>query len=256
MRLLALAALLPLALPAAAQIPASPPVHAPTSVLLLQVRDEKGRPLPDAQVVVAGVDRRGRSDAGGEAFVDEVPAGNRIVEATRPGYAMVRVAADFMGGDTVRREVRMTPQAVELEGVTATSWGRSMRLRRNGFYDRQRAGLGASMTSDRIEMLRPMHTNELFRYMRGFKIQLTRDGPVVLGTRGGGLAQYCVPVVYVDGLALPSGSIKDQNQALESVRPDDILAIEAFQGPASIPAEYNPLGSACGVILIWTRAGG
>jgi hypothetical protein len=37
------------------------------------------------------------------------------------------------------------------------------------------------------------------------------------------------------------------------VGPDDIEAIEAYQGPASIPAEYNPLGNACGVILIWTR---
>jgi hypothetical protein len=38
------------------------------------------------------------------------------------------------------------------------------------------------------------------------------------------------------------------------IRPDDILAVGAYAGPASIPAEYNPLGSACGVILVWTRA--
>jgi hypothetical protein len=255
MRLLALAALLPLALPAAAQTQA-PPARLPGSVLLLQVRDEQGRPLADAQVQVAGVARTGRSDASGEAFLTQIPTGNRLVEVTRPGYAMVRVAALFAGIDTVRREVAMTPQPVELEGVTATSWGRSLRLRRNGFYDRQRAGLGASMTSDRIEQLHPLHVRELFRYMRGFKVQVTRDGPVVLGTRGGGLAQYCVPVVYLDGLALPSKTSKEQNDALSTVHPTDILAIEAFQGPASIPAEYNPLGSACGVILIWTRAGG
>jgi hypothetical protein len=38
------------------------------------------------------------------------------------------------------------------------------------------------------------------------------------------------------------------------IRPNGILAVEAYAGPASIPAEYIPLGSACGVIQVWTRA--
>jgi hypothetical protein len=225
-------------------------------VLLLQVRDEKGRPLSDAQVTVAGVNKPGRSDATGEAFLNQIPAGNRLVELTRPGYEAMRVAADFAGTDTVRREVAMKPQPVELEGVVATSWGRSMRLRRNGFYDRQRAGLGVSMTADRIELLHPLRTSDIFRYMRGFLVRQTSAGPVVVGTRGGGLGNRdCIPIVYLDGAATPSNNGRDQHDSLDMLRPDDILAIEAFQGPATIPAEFNPLGSACGVILIWSRAG-
>jgi Carboxypeptidase regulatory-like domain len=255
MRLLALAALLPLALPAAAQAQRAP-ARAPGSVLLLQVRDEQGRPLSDAQVVVAGVNRSGRSDATGEAFVNQIPEGNRLVELTRPGYGQVRVAADFAGTDTVRREVRMTPQPVELEGVVATSWGRSMRLRRNGFYDRQRRGMGAYMTSDRIELLHPLRTVDIFRYMRGFLVRQTSSGPIVVGTRGNGIGNAdCMPTVYVDGTAMVSQSKKTQHDAIDMIRPDDLLAVEAYPGPATIPAEYNPLGSACGVILFWTRGG-
>ena len=53
-----------------------------------------------------------------------------------------------------------------------------------------------------------------------------------------------------------SQSAKTQHDAVDLIRPDDLLAVEAYAGPASIPVEYNPLGSACGVILFWTRGGG
>jgi hypothetical protein len=251
---LSLLALIPLALAAAG--PAAAQGRAPGTVHIRQVRDAKGRPVSDAQVVVGGVRKAGRSDAGGEAFIDGVPAGNRLIELRRPGYAMSRVSADFAGSDTVRKTVTLEEQAVEIEGVTATSWGRSMRLRRNGFYDRQRTGMGAYMTSDRIELLHPLRTADIFRYMRGFMVRQTSAGPVVVGLRGKGLGTgYCVPTVYLDGMALPSSNNRDQHDALDMMRPDDILAVEAYAGPATIPAEYNPLGSACGVLLVWTRGG-
>lgn len=243
-----------LALLAVAQAAAAQQRPSPGSVLLLRVRDASGHAVSDAQVVVGGVRKSGRSDATGEVFIAEVPAGNRLIELRRQGFAMVRLAADFTGADTVRKEITLTEQPLELEGVVATSWGRSMRLRRNGFYSRQRQGLGAFMTSDRIELLHPLRTADIFRYMRGFMVRQTSAGPVVIGTRGGGLGTYCVPIVYLDGAALVSGSIRDQHDALDMVPPDDILAVEAYQGVADIPAEYNPTGSACGVILIWTRA--
>ena len=240
-------ALLLLGLPAAAYAQE----RAPRSVLVLHVRDEQGRPLMDAQVVVGGVRGAGRSNAGGEAFIDDIPAGNRIVEVRRPGYGMVRVAADFAPADTVRREVAMTPQPVELEGVTATSWGRSMRLRRSGFYDRQRQGLGAFLGREQLERMRPVHTVDAFRYVRGYKVLPKGPHQIVVGTRGDG----CLPDIYIDGNKMFVRDVRDQAQALGMVSPDNIEGIEAFQGPATIPVEYNPLGAACGVILIWTRGG-
>lgn len=230
--------------------------RAPGSVLILDVRDGQGRPIPDAQVIVGGLNKSGRSDATGEAFVTQIPAGNRLIELRRPGYAMGRVAADFSGADTVRKAVTMIEQPIELEGVVATSWGRSMRLRRNGFYDRQRQGLGAFMTADRIEHLHPLRTAEIFRYMRGFMVKPSRFGPIVISTRGKGLMMgECIPTVYLDGMAMASDNARDQHDMLDMVTPDDILGIEAYPGAASIPAQYNPLGSACGVILVWTRGG-
>jgi hypothetical protein len=245
-----LPALLLLALAAAA------PVHAQRNraTLVLHVADAEGRPLTRASVRVGGFDYGALTDGEGNARLPGIPEGNRLIEVRRVGFQFTRTAADFVPGDTVRREVRLTPAPVELEGITVTSWGRSMALRRSGFYERQRRGFGAFITSDRIDELHPIRTNELFRYMRGFMIKPTQGGhEAVVATRGEGLHGDCLASVYVDGMQMFMRDVADQEMAINMIPPEDIAGIEAFAGAASIPAEYNATGNACGVVLIWTH---
>jgi hypothetical protein len=248
-RTLTIATLLPLALLATAHA-ASAQARAPRSLLVVRVLDEQGHPLVGARVTVGGVDRGATTGASGEATLDQIPQGLRLVDVRRQGYAFQRVASLFTPGDTVRRELRMTPDAVELEGLTVTSWGRSVRLRNNGFYDRQRRGFGASMTRDQIENLHAFHTTDIFRYTRGFRVVTTGSRNIVVSSRGG--LGACLPHVYVDGVRMVMRRADDQADALETVPVDNIEAVEAYQG-ATVPPEYNLNGTSCGVLLIWTR---
>jgi len=227
--------------------------NAPRSLLLVTVVDEKNAPIQGAYVTVGGVEHGETTDREGVAKLAAIPQGNRLVEVKRQGYAYRRVAAEFAGGDTVRKEVAMTPAPIELDGIVVTTWGRSMALVRNGFYDRQRRGFGAFMTRQRLDELRPYRTAEAFRYMRGFMVVPRGSADIVVGTRGGSLRGGCLPSVYIDGMMMFVMNARDQADAINMVSPDDIEAIEAYQGAASVPAQYNPTGSACGVILIWTR---
>jgi len=247
-RLLLTATLFPLALCVCAVSAAAQ--EQPGSLLVVRVLDERGNPLMGARVTVGGVDREVRSDGGGVARIERVPEGLRLVDVRHQGYAMQRVASTFTPGDTVRREVVMKPDPVELEELTVTTWGRSTRLIRNGFYDRQRRGHGAYMTRDQIERFRPYHLQELFRYMRGFAVNTQRTKKIVVATRGG--IGNCVPHVYLDGLRMVMRRPEDQAEALESIPPENVEAIEAYQGPATMPAEYA-LNGTCAVILVWTR---
>ncbi|HKP74615.1 MAG TPA: carboxypeptidase regulatory-like domain-containing protein [Longimicrobiaceae bacterium] len=245
------------ALPARAQgnieLPRARPRRVPPAVLLVHVVDEKGAPMQGAYVTVGGMDHGASTDREGQAKLSVTPGG-RLVVVSRQGYAFHRGPADFVSGDTVRQEVALTPAPVELEGITVTTWGRSMNLVRNGFYDRQRRGLGAFMTRQRLDEIRPFRTADAFRYMRGFMVRPSGMQDIVTTTRGPvSLHGGCVPSVYIDGMRMFIREARDQADALNMVWPDDIEAIEAYQGPASIPAEYNPMGTACGVILIWTR---
>lgn len=246
-RLLLAATLFPLALcvrpaPAAAQPPGS--------LLVVRVLDEQSHPLMGARVTVGGVDREVRSDGAGIARIERVPEGVRLVDVRREGYALQRVASVFTPGDTVRREVVMKPDPIELAELTVTTWGRSTRLIRNGFYDRQRRGLGVYMTRDQIERMRPYHLQQAFRFMRGFSVNTERAHDIVVATRGG--IGKCVPHVYIDGNRMIMRRPEDQADALESIPPENVEAIEAYQGPATMPAEYA-LNGTCAVILVWTR---
>lgn len=249
---LALALAAGAALPAAAQGRINLRGRPPGSVLLVRVLDEKGVPMQGAYVTVAGVAHGESTDGQGEVRIGWVPQGNRLIEVRRQGYGYRRVAADFLGGDTVRKEVAMAPAPIELDGIVVTSWGRSMRLMRSGFYDRQRRGWGSYLTRQRLDELRPYHTTDAFRYVRGFTVLPRGSKDIVVSSRGGGL-HGCIPAVYIDGMQMFVRTAADQSDALNMVPPDDIEAIEAYQGPASIPAEYNPMGNACGVLLVWTR---
>ncbi|MFL5541294.1 MAG: carboxypeptidase-like regulatory domain-containing protein, partial [Longimicrobiaceae bacterium] len=120
-RLLLAATLFPLALPVCAAPAAAQ--EQPGSLLVVRVLDEQGHPLMGARVTVGGVNREARSDGGGVARIERVPEGVRLVDVRREGYAYQRVASVFTPGDTVRREVVMKPDPIELEELTVTTWG-------------------------------------------------------------------------------------------------------------------------------------
>jgi hypothetical protein len=237
-----------LAAPLGAQAPT-----APASLLVVHVATDQGQPLRDALVTVGGVLEPARTNARGDAWIPGVPPGNRLVEVRHTGFAYLRVGTDFVGGDTVRRELRMQSQPVELPGVVATSWGRSMKLRNNGFYDRQRRGMGTFMTQDQIEAIHPLHTNDIFRHTRGAMVVRDRKGvESVVSSRGQSIGAKCPMQLYVDNVPLLSRDPRDQQEAINGVPWNDIEALEIYTGPATIPAEYNVTGNACGVILFWT----
>jgi hypothetical protein len=249
----------PLLFAAAASLLASAAAAQVHSTLRLHVDDERGHPLAHAVVHVGGVTRAALTDSHGQAVVDLIPPGNRIVEVSHVGYALLRVAADF-DSTAVDRTVRMTADPVELPGLVVTSWGRSMRLRNVGFYDRQRQGLGVFMTGDELMATLPLNTNDAFRRMRGFTLEPTRGTDfVVVTTRGmsnlSAGSALCYPLIYIDGMLMSTRTPRDQVEAFRSIPPDDVEGIEAYPSPATIPAQYNITGSACGVVLIWTKAG-
>ncbi|MGQ0642901.1 MAG: hypothetical protein ACT4P6_19315 [Gemmatimonadaceae bacterium] len=40
---------------------------------------------------------------------------------------------------------------------------------------------------------------------------------------------------------------------VNTLTPAHISAVEFYSGPGQIPAQFNKTGSACGVLLLWTK---
>lgn len=226
-------------------------------VLQVVVVDSAGAPVRDARVEVAGVRDRATTDARGTGRIGRVPVGNRIVTVSRIGYATTRAGVEFRAGETTPRTITLPTEAVALAGLSATAPRTMQTLAQRGFYQRQRTGQGSYMSAEQIEQIRPVRTVDLFRRIRGFAVGVDRRGFMVLESSRGktSLNTSCLtPLVFLDGVLVPP-RVGDREDMLAFIVPETLAGVEAYSGPAAVPAEYNMTGSACGVVLLWTRSG-
>jgi hypothetical protein len=236
------------ALPAAAQ-------QAGGAVLDLRIVEVgSGEPLADARVAVEGIRYPVWSDREGRVRVPNIAPGERMVIVSRPGYTAERVNIGF-GTARVEGEVELRVLPVTLAPVRVVADQQIRSLRERDFYNRVRHGHGAVVMRDEIERMRPRNTMDVMRRLRGFQVNYNPAGQVFLtssrgrGSFGGG----CQPQVYLDGVLMwmEPGRVDPS----DIVHPEQIEAIEAYAGAATIPPELNATGSACGVVAIWTRSG-
>jgi hypothetical protein len=149
--------------------------------------------------------------------------------------------------------------------------GRSTRLAAEGFYERRERYESATfMSREEIAERNPRRTEDIFRgALNGAgmsRISRSTAGtdpltgaPTAAATFGNAEdGRPCLPIFYLNGLRM--GDVYSTEVGLSSgldqlVHPDDIEGIEIYESISRMPAEYAPVGSVCGVILIWTRLG-
>jgi len=124
------------------------------------------------------------------------------------------------------------------------------------FFRRRATGRGNFLTRADIEKWQPSVPSHLLALLPGFYTTDQGNGrPIIVSRRqstGGpkGL-RGCPPLVFVDGVQVGNTETWDVDSFLMV---NDIEAVEAYNGAASMPVEFNATGSKCGVIVIWRRA--
>jgi hypothetical protein len=62
----------------------------------------------------------------------------------------------------------------------------------------------------------------------------------------------CPPAVYLDRMLLNPG--RGERAVIDDwVLPGEVEAVEVYDSPASLPAEFGGSRAGCGVVVIWTR---
>jgi hypothetical protein len=210
------------------------------------VRDEKGRPLSGAQLLVWGSEVTGSTGEDGTFTLADLPAGTQALEVRYVGYAPERVTVDLVSHAT--RSVTVTlDKKVDLLGQV-TIYGKPSRRQRDltGFFQRSKSGFGHFLTRADIEKRHPFQFTDLFRMIPGFMVvRDTGFGYRIISTRGSGFSGTCQPSVYIDGMR-----IYDVGDIDGIVIPSDVAGVEAYAGAAGAPPQYASHG--CGSILIWT----
>ncbi|HZD04702.1 MAG TPA: TonB-dependent receptor plug domain-containing protein, partial [Longimicrobiales bacterium] len=178
------------------------------------------------------------SDLEGRFLFRDLEEGSYRIALERLGYGTVVDTVDYDPSLGLHVEVRLVPEAVELEPMLVAVEARARHLEAAGFYQRRAQGLGRFVTREDIEEQNVLEVTDLLRTMPGVTVRYGSgvfSEPLVL-MRGG-----CLAKVYVDGVPTISPFSLDS-----MLQPGDVDAIEVYHA-SELPAQYNTSG--CGAVL-------
>ena len=227
--------------------------QARTAAVAGTVRDSADRPIGRAEILVEATPLAALSDDSGRFHLAGVPAGRHGFLIRKLGYDPVAFETTLAPDSTLVLAVRMiTVQA--LDAAVVTGERRSPRLVRDGFYERQRTGIGSYLSPEQIATrswaTRP---SEILRGVRGLKVTCGR-----ISCRVRSQTPYpegpCM-WVWVDGKYM-RGELDDavsvtQIYAMEVYEHNAMVPLK-FQGPMPMKGAILSKGGGCGAIAVWT----
>jgi hypothetical protein len=198
----------------------------------VRLRHESGSPA-----------RAGMSDQVGRFSFAGLDAGRYHLAVERIGYRVTESTMDVAGRE-VSVQIRLVPEAIELEGVVVVArssprFDRSM----EGFERRRQENLYVARYIPREEIEARMSMYASLLLLGIPRVQLI---PQPLGGHGIRI-RGCQPILFVDGIPYRGAELD------HLVRPEEIEGIEVYT--QVMPAEFSGMSSGCGAIVVWTRRG-
>jgi hypothetical protein len=248
------------------------------SAIHASVTDAKtGLPISSAEVVIHQLGRVALTDSTGRARLDGILTGIYTVRVRRLGYRATSSAV------RIERQLEsltfaLDPVALFLDTVTVAE--REASLLPKAFETRRKLGIGRFLTESQlakdanqefalvamtrfpgVRVVNDMSTGRLriasTRGNCGAGAPKPSESPPALrqnrlgggGGGGGGSscfsARPCFVKMYLDDMQLG-------DTEYDIVRTWDLAGVEYYTG-ASMPAQYRVSGSACGVLLLWSK---
>jgi hypothetical protein len=168
-----------------------------------------------------------------------LPPGNSAIRVRKVGYAAILRVVSIGPADTVPITLILTRALPAM--ITADSSPRYISPGLRAFEERRKGGFGQFIAEAELRKADNREMSDVLRKLTGFKISCsTRTPRRCVATAG------CAPtLIFIDG-------VRSTDNNLLMLRVSEFAAVEAYHG-ATIPVEYNMTGSACGVLLFWSR---
>ena len=226
------------------------------------VVDAAGKPMMDAEVLIAGTAYSARSNARGFWRITDPPTGPRVVLARQIGY--VPYARELIVGrainDTLSLLLRRYPRTLSTVEVTArANSAAASAVAQSDRLIQMRVGSGRLYTRDYILETRPYSIAELVQGVPGLTIQRLRgngtDGEIVAtisrnrggasGTQGvgnDGLSNACPMQFFLDTSPI-------EGDQVGQLSPATFRSVEVYPMNVVIPG-LPQRGDRCGAIVI------
>jgi hypothetical protein len=215
---------------------------------------QSGQPIEGAEVIDAFAHVTAITTRTGTVSLAFLPEGGSMLRIQKIGFKPVTQIVEISPADTVPITVLMEATVQTLPAVvTKDSARENVPPGFRAFEERRKMGMGRFITEAELRKSDSRSFTNVVR-QSGAAVSCTRRSPIqcfVVNARSGGSG--CALDVYLDGVALPPGTLGFDDRDLEKIRIDQIGAVEIYASTAAIPVEYNRTSKGCGVMLLWSR---
>ena len=210
---------------------------------------QSGMPIEGAEVLDMSSKSSARTTATGTIALVFLPDGGGIVRIQKIGYEPVTQVVEISPDDTVPVTVLMRAAVTLPTVVTKDSAPHWISPALRAFEERRQTGMGRYITAAQLRKNDGRTMTNLIREL-GIKVNCTKTFPIqcfATSTR----AVSCSFETYLDGVRINKSDLDRRD--LERILVTEMGGVEVYASPATIPPLYNATGSACGVLLFWTR---
>ena len=223
-----------------------------TAVVRGTVTTAQGAALPNASIRVIGSGTTVRTDTTGAFQITDAGSGTQTIEARAIGYQPVRRTLRLSSVTPTTVALRLQVANVQLDTVRVIA-GREIPWDVRGIERRWRTGMGTFLDAKMVKDRAVLYTTDALRGMAGVMVRPPRDPAfgqdIIMRSNGG---EECRAVLYVDGMPVDvrgiGGIMLD-----DFAQPDMVAAIEVYNRPSMVPAEYLTMHRDCGVVALWTK---
>jgi TonB family protein len=211
------------------------------------VTAETGIALSGADVGIVGSTVRSTTDEHGAFHLTGMGAGTFEVRARRLGFRPESTRITVDDSHTSNVDLRLPLLAEDLKPVLVRGEKMKYTGRLAGYYERlERRTSGVFITRDQIDRDDPRFLTQLLQRVPGITLQRVRSGGSGIRMRD----RNCMPLIWLDGQALPMGEVD-----IDGVQPKSLEGIEIYLGSTTAPFQYSWTrnAAACGTVLLWTR---
>lgn len=220
------------------------------------VSDTALRPVAFAEVSILRTDIKLQTNALGRFRFNDVPPGQYLLIVRRIGFRPVSSIIQVGVRDTLRLSFTMEPAIQSLDKVVVVEESRSLRMIE--FEQRRKQGWGFFLTAEQIERRNLPVAADYLRLAPSISLAPSHNASgipdlVAISKREGGSifgdgAGACAMQIVIDNVPMPP------RFPLELLpTPKEIAGIEVYDGPATVPAQFNGLDRRCGMVLVWTK---
>jgi hypothetical protein len=219
-----------------------------------RVLDNLGQPIPEATVVVGGLNGPStRTDSTGRWTLANVPVRSTELAVRALRYAPFARELDPVSGRLTAGEIRLDPAPQILAAQLTTARGGSgPQAYRAAFDERKRTyGFGTFIDDEMLERQPIVTPQFIIRHISRARhsTYLSQAGRSKIGfevDRGFAAMDLCFPRWFVDGTDFGLPEADEEEMWLRQAK-----RVEVYKAGLA-PPQYNDFDG-CGVILIWTR---